>query len=108
MDDKSEEETDHLLTDHVVDAAANDNTQEGTPFFDTLCHAPAVVTLSPQTNDDVASPGTPHGLSATINARDTPDPLDIYHSVLGTIASPELIDAFANQKHLINKRNASR
>ena len=88
MDNKSEEETSHLVTDHGVNAAANNNTQEGTPLFDTLCYAAAVVTLLPQTNDNVASPGTPHGLSATINARDTPDPLDFHHLVLGAIPLP--------------------
>ena len=44
--------------------AANDNTQVDTPLLDCLCCAAAVVTLSPQTHEDVPSPdnareGTP-------------------------------------------------
>ena len=46
MVDKSEEETNHLITNQGFDAAANDNTQEVTALFDTLCHSTAVVTLS--------------------------------------------------------------
>ena len=88
MDNKSEEETNHVVTNHGVDVDADNKTQEGTPLFDTLCLAAAVVTLSPQTNNNVASPGTPHSLSATIDARDTPHLLDFHHSVLGTITLP--------------------
>ena len=48
----------------------------------------AAVTLSPQTHKDVASPGTPQGLSATMNARDTPDLLDYHHLLLEHISLP--------------------
>ena len=88
MDDKSKEETDHLVTNHGVDAATKNNTQEGNTLFDTLCHDAAVVTLSPQTHNDVALPGTPQGLSATINACDTPHLLDFHHLLLENIALP--------------------
>ena len=119
MNNKSEEETDHIVAVHGVDADANNNTQEviplfytlchaavatllsqthngvpltdneqeGTSLFDTLCCAAAVVTLLPQTHNNVTLPGTPQCLSATINARDTPNLLNYHHLLIEHITS---------------------
>lgn len=110
MDNKSEDETDDLVTDHGVGATTNDNTQERTPLFDTLCVMLLLLCRTHMhTHNKVTRLGSPQGILARINARNAPDILDNHPLTLSTRTHCITIvqNKIWKQKYQIKKENGS-